>query len=71
MDRIETVVYQCWYSTSNVTTTQKQQVEIAKVDYTELRAKLDAIQKQLAALEAKMNASGVPYTPNRPDFKED
>ena len=71
MDSIETVVYQCWYSTSNVTTTQKQQVEIAKVDFTELRAKLDAIQKQLAALEAKMNTSGVPYTPNRPDFKED
>ncbi len=69
MDRIETVVYQCWYSTSNVTTTQKQQVEIARVEYAQIRSKLDEVILLIEALEAKLNAKGIPYTPNRKEWK--
>lgn len=69
--RIETIVYQCWYSTSDVTTTQKEQLAIAKVEYAQIRTKVDEVIKQVEELEKKLDVSGVPYTPNRPDWKED
>lgn len=70
-DRIETIVYQCWYSTSNVTNTQKEQFEIAKVEYAQIRMKLDELQKRLTDLEAKLDLNNIPYTPSRKDWKED
>lgn len=71
MDRIETIVYQCWYSTSDVTSTQKEQYEIAKVEYAQFRTKLDEVKVLVEALEVKLNAKGIPYTPNRKDWKTD
>jgi len=69
MDRIETIVYQTWYSTSDVTSTQREQFEIARVEYAQIRTKLDEVRLLIEALEAKLNAKGIPYTPNRKDWK--
>ncbi|MEZ4923051.1 MAG: hypothetical protein R2780_07785 [Crocinitomicaceae bacterium] len=70
-DRIETIVYQCWYSTSDPTTTQKDQYAIAKEDYARVKLDVDKVQARVIALEEKLNANQVPYTPNRINFKED
>lgn len=69
--RLETIVYQTWYSTSNVTSTQKEQLGIAKVEYAQIRSKMDELIMRVGELEKKMNIAGVPYTPNRPDWKND
>lgn len=69
MDRIETIVYQTWYSTSDVTSTQKEQFEIARIEYAQIRTKLDEVTLLIEALEAKLNAKGIPYTPNRKEWK--
>ena len=68
-DRIETVVYQTWYSTSNVTSTQKQQYAIAKEDYVLVKQQVAEINAKVVALEEKLNAAGVPYTPSRSNWK--
>jgi photosystem II stability/assembly factor-like uncharacterized protein len=70
-DRIETIVGQCWYSTSNVTTTQKDQFALAKEEYVVIRKNVDDLKAGVEALEAKLDAFGVPYTPNRSNWKED
>ncbi|MEO9531072.1 MAG: glycosyl hydrolase [Crocinitomicaceae bacterium] len=70
-ERVSTVVYQCWYSTSDPTTTQKDQYKIASEEYVALKAKIDKVASDIAALESKLNEKGMPYTPNRPNFKED
>ncbi len=69
--RLETIVYQCWYSTSDVTSTQKEQLSIAKVEYAQIRSKVDELLMRVGELEKQMNIAGVPYTPNRPDWKND
>ena len=69
--RIETVVYQCWYSTSNVTSTQREQFDLGKVEYAQIRKKVDDLKMRIEELEKKMSLKGVPYTPNRPDWKRD
>lgn len=68
-DRIEGVVGQCWYSTSNVTSTQKEQYEIAKEEYTGIRKNVDDLKARIEALEIKLNSAGIPYTPGRADWK--
>jgi photosystem II stability/assembly factor-like uncharacterized protein len=68
-DRIEGVVGQCWYSTSNVTSTQKVQYEIAKEEYTGIRKNVDDLKARIEALEIKLNSAGIPYTPGRADWK--
>ncbi len=68
-DRIEGIVGQCWYSTSNVTNTQKEQYVIAKEEYAGLRKNVDDLKARIEALEIKLNAAGVPYTPARSDWK--
>lgn len=69
--RIETIVYQCWYSTSDVTTTQREQFDLGKVEYAQIRKKVDDLKMRIEELEKKMSLKGVPYTPNRPDWKRD
>jgi hypothetical protein len=70
-DRIETIIYQCWYSTSNVTTTQKDQYALAKEEYVGLRKNVDDFKTRIEALEVKLDSFGVPYTPNRTNWKVD
>ncbi len=69
--RIETIVYQTWYSTSNITSTQKEQMQIAKVEYAQIRTKVDEFAMRIGEIEKKMNLKGIPYTPNRVDWKEE
>jgi len=69
--RIETIVYQTWYSTSNPTTTQKEQFEIAKNEYAGIKTKVVAIQNKIVELEEVLNAKGVPYTPRRINYREE
>ncbi|MCH2234862.1 MAG: glycosyl hydrolase [Crocinitomicaceae bacterium] len=69
--KLETIVYQCWYSTSNITSTQKEQYEIADDEYVQIRKLVDDIKAGVVALEAKLDSKGVPYTPGRPDWKEE
>ena len=69
--RLETIVYQSWYSTSDATETQKEQFAIAKVEYTQIRTQVDELLMRVGELEKKMNIAGVPYTPNRDGWKND
>jgi len=69
--RIGVVVYQTWYSTSNPTTTHKEQYEIAKEDYDLLKVSVLAIKNRVSTIEEKMNVKGIPYTPTRENFREE
>ncbi|MCG8575046.1 MAG: glycosyl hydrolase [Flavobacteriales bacterium] len=70
-DRVETIVYQCWYSTSDPTKTQRDQLALSKEEYTGIRKSVDGIKSRVEALESKLDAQNVPYTPGRPNWKED
>ena len=69
--RISTVVYQTWYSTSNPTATQKEQYGIAKEEYQVIKTDIESVQIGIEKLEELLNDKGIPYTPNRKDFKEE
>jgi photosystem II stability/assembly factor-like uncharacterized protein len=69
--RISTVVYQTWYSTSNPTATQKEQYGLAKEEYQVIKTDIESVQTGIEKLEALLNDKGIPYTPNRKDFKEE
>ena len=69
--RIETIVYQVWYSTSNPTSTQKSQLSLAKDEYTVIRKNVDDVNARVEALEAKLDERGVPYTPDRGEWNEE
>lgn len=70
-DRVENIVWNTWYSTSNPTATNKEQYALAKEDYAEIRASLDELKSNVQALEAKLDSRNIPYTPYRPNWKED
>lgn len=70
-DRIETIVWQCWYSTSNITSTQLEQFALAKEEYVGLRKNVDEIKSRIDTLESKLDAFGIPYTPGRDNWKKD
>jgi photosystem II stability/assembly factor-like uncharacterized protein len=70
-DRIETSVYQCWYSTSDPTTTQKEQYAIGKEEFELAKGDVDKVKSRVIALEEKLNNAGIPYTPQRVNFRED
>ena len=69
--RLETIVYQTWYSTSDPTTTHVEQFEIAKTDYATLKVKVLAIANKIEYIEEQLNTNGVPYTPYRTNFREE
>ena len=64
-------VYQTWYSTSNPTATHKEQYEIAKEDHETLKVNVLAIKNRVTVIEEMMNVKGIPYTPNRENYRED
>lgn len=70
-DRIETIVYQVWYSTSNITSTQKEQYQIAGDEYVQIRKNVESVKSRVVELEKKLDSKGVPYTPSRPNWKEE
>ncbi len=67
--RISTVVYQTWYSTSNPTTTQKEQYALGKEEYQVIKKDVESLETGIEKLEALLNDKGIPYTLNRKDFK--
>ncbi len=67
--RVETIVYQTWYSTSDPTTTNKEQYQSAQQEYEDIKLKVLAISNKIIALEEQLNAKGVPYTPYRTNFR--
>lgn len=69
--RIENIVGNTWYSTSDPTTTQKEQYKLAVEEYTAIRSQLDKMGSSVEALEAKLDSKQIPYTPQRPNWKED
>jgi hypothetical protein len=69
--RIENIVSDTWYSTSNPTTTNQEQYGIAKEEYAGIRASLDALKTEVQALEAKLDSKNIPYTPNHSNWKEE
>ena len=69
--RISTVVYQTWYSTSNPTATQKEQYALAKEEYATIKTAVQYVKSEVEKLEELLNQKGVPYTPNRTNFREE
>ncbi len=64
-DRIQRVVGAFW-STADPTTTHRRQAEIAAEEFAPANALLvELVETRLAALEARADAAGVPWTPGR------
>lgn len=72
MDRIETVVYGLWNSTSAPTTTSKDNIAIAKNEYKPVLTMVQQSVKKVEALEKKLAIAPSPYTPGRnSEWKEE
>lgn len=67
--RVENIVWNTWYSTSDPTTTNKDQFALAKEEYTGIRSSLDELKKAITALEATLDTQNIPYTPSRAGWK--
>jgi photosystem II stability/assembly factor-like uncharacterized protein len=71
-NRLGTVAYQLYESTTGVTVTQKENIKITKEEYQIFRSKLDALIIQVKALEQKLDASSIPYTKGKDEnWKKD
>ena len=70
--RFFSAIYDGYGTTSDPTTTMKEQLQIAGEEYEEVIAQLkDVYEKDIRALEQKLEAAGAPYTPGRmPDWKK-
>lgn len=69
--RVENIVWNTWYSTSDPTTTNKDQYALAQEEYASIRTQLDALKARVETLEAALDGKNIPYTPSRPDWKKD
>lgn len=69
--RVENIVWNTWYSTSDPTQTNKDQFAYAKEEYTGIRAELDKMKKRVEELELKLDSKNIPYTPSRANWKEE
>ena len=69
--RVENIVWNTWYSTSDPTTTNQEQYELAKEDYVQIRKDLDGLKASVEELELKLDSKNIPYTPGRKDWKEE
>ena len=64
--RIDVVDYGNAYSTHGPTATHRKSLQIAEEEFAEVRLGLDELlQVELPALEARLDATGVPWTPGR------
>ena len=70
--RLFNVIYESYSTTSDPTTTMKEQLQLAGEDFGIALAELnDLLTIQIKALEQKLEAAGAPYTPGRiPDWKK-
>ncbi|MGE0773021.1 MAG: WD40/YVTN/BNR-like repeat-containing protein [Cyclobacteriaceae bacterium] len=69
--RLFNAIYSGYSSTSDPTTTMKEQLKIASEEYVEALATLKSIvSNDVANIERKLEAAGAPYTPGRmPEYK--
>jgi hypothetical protein len=72
MDRVNTIVYGLWQSSSAPTQTQISSLKIAKTQFREVYNRIKEITlKDVATIEADLERSGAPWTPGRlPEWKE-
>jgi photosystem II stability/assembly factor-like uncharacterized protein len=71
-ERVSQVVGGDWNSTSAPTATHRRQVEIVTGQIDSVVASLRSLRDELAALEAKAEAAGAPWTPGRlPELKSE
>lgn len=63
--RVGQVVYGHWETRQMPTQTQKQNIEVARVDFDRFRTDLNAFLGDLESLEAVLEKAGAPYTPGR------
>jgi photosystem II stability/assembly factor-like uncharacterized protein len=63
--KVETIVYQLWNSGSEPTSTQKEQYNLAKEEYTPLLTQVKSILSQIEQIEEKLSLHNTPYTPGR------
>lgn len=72
MDRLNQVVGGHWNATCAPTLTERRNVEIVAGAMGDVLAKVRAVRDDLAALEAKAEAAGAPWTPGRlPEWKSE
>jgi photosystem II stability/assembly factor-like uncharacterized protein len=69
-NRISMIEYQSWNSTANPTSSHREQYKIVTEEYVEIKSDFSKISAAVIALENKLNENGIPYTPARPNFKE-
>ena len=69
-NRVENIVWNTWYSTSDPTATNIEQYDLAKEEYGEIRSELDEVRSGVQALEATLDEKNIPYTPHRPNWKD-
>ncbi|MGD9253693.1 MAG: glycosyl hydrolase, partial [Holophagae bacterium] len=65
VNRVERIAADQWYTTQAPTTTHRQAFEWAEAAFAEEMAKLERLEGELEALEAKAEAAGAPWTPGR------
>lgn len=70
--RLFSAIYDGYSSTSEPTTTMKEQLQLAGSAFAEVLAQLKSVyENDIKALETKLEAAGAPYTPGRmPEWKE-
>lgn len=72
LERLGTVEYQLYESTTGVTSTQRKQIAIVKEEYTAFRNQLDPLLVRLKTLETKLAEVPIPYTKGgNESWKED
>jgi aspartokinase len=64
-DRISTVMYSIWNTTSEIPATHVQSLNIAIRQMETLTPKLKEADAKLKVLESELTAKGAPYTPGR------
>jgi photosystem II stability/assembly factor-like uncharacterized protein len=70
--RLFSAIYDGYSTTSDPTTTMKEQLQIAGDEFAEVFTQLkDVWEKDIRAIEQKLEAAGAPYTPGRmPEWKK-
>jgi len=63
--KVETVVYQLWNTGSEPTSTQKEQFNLAKEEYTPLLLDVKSMLSEIEKIEEKLSLHNTPYTPGR------
>jgi photosystem II stability/assembly factor-like uncharacterized protein len=67
LDRVQTIVFGHWSSTSGPTATHRSNLEIAEAEFGEVVDDLRAaLEQQLPDLERRLDEAGAPWTPGRP-----